>query len=579
MSGYRPDPQSPQGDVADPTTTPKPDAKPPEQTPPPPGDRAIAEADIIQIDGDKLYAISPYGHLSIVDIKGPAHLALLGQTQLLGVPFEMYRRGEKLQVLSNYVDGGAAVISVDVSDPAHPSPQKPAAVNGTIMDSRLMGEVLYVVSVTGPDRTAVATFDEKLALLDGLEVVSRGEGYTRTLVMTDRHLYIGGTYELGEDYDEGIVDVVDVSDPKGKLVRGVELRTAGALLNRWQLDERGGVLRVISQKGLPLTANGVDAPIIQTFTVAANATFTALGRARMRLPRQEGLRAVRFDDTRAYAVTFQQTDPVFVIDLADAAQPLQRGELQLPGFLVHLQPLGDRLLGLGVDASDEHGSLNVTLVDVSDADAPRLIERQAFGTPLAIGMAALPEDQDRLQKAFRILSNGLVVVPFSADTTKCDNAAGGVQALSFSRDTLTKRALLPLPGRPRRAFEHQTELLGVSESHVRAFDLATLEATSFAAEVAIGECVEPKTDHQEPKTEAGQKPQSTGPDLGADTGTRGDYGVSWQHSQSKAQTSAPAQTKSGCAQAGAPAEAWLIVLIAILCYARRRWTRSSARTR
>src|SRR4051812_26970055 len=66
--------------------------------PPPDGDasRAIIEADIIQIDSGRLYAMSKLGSLSIVDISQPGRLALLGQTQLAGEPFEMYRRGSLL---------------------------------------------------------------------------------------------------------------------------------------------------------------------------------------------------------------------------------------------------------------------------------------------------------------------------------------------------------------------------------------------------------------------------------------------------------------------------------------------------
>jgi hypothetical protein len=53
--------------------------------------RAIAEADIIELDGDKLYTLSASGAVSVVDVATPSHLALLGQTRLAGEPFEMYR--------------------------------------------------------------------------------------------------------------------------------------------------------------------------------------------------------------------------------------------------------------------------------------------------------------------------------------------------------------------------------------------------------------------------------------------------------------------------------------------------------
>src|SRR5437764_114975 len=82
---------------------------PPEQTSPSPstssptGDpqRAIAEADIIQLDTTRLYAMSKSGTLSVVDVSTPAHLAMLGQITLPGQPFEMYRRGDVLLAMAN----------------------------------------------------------------------------------------------------------------------------------------------------------------------------------------------------------------------------------------------------------------------------------------------------------------------------------------------------------------------------------------------------------------------------------------------------------------------------------------------
>ena len=111
----------------------------------------------------------------------------------------------------------------------------------------------------------------------------------------------------------------------------------------------------------------------------------------------------------------------------------------------------------------------------------------------------MAEDQDRIQKAFRAFDDGVVVVPFSAPRriptsgTGCDNAGGGVQLVEWQGDTLSKRALLPLPGNPRRAFEHNEELLAVSDSNVRAFSLANLAVAHQTADVVIGTCV-PDTD-------------------------------------------------------------------------------------
>ncbi|HKU37778.1 MAG TPA: beta-propeller domain-containing protein, partial [Polyangiales bacterium] len=298
---------------------------------------------------------------------------------------------------------------------------------------------------------------------------------------------------------EGIIDVLDVSDPHGRLRTGTRIRVAGAILSRWQLDEHDGILRVVSQKGAGRTGNGIGVPEIDTFRVESAQSVTPLGHLNMSLPRQEGLRTVRFDGTRAYAITYNQTDPLFAIDLGDPSHPEQRGELHIPGFMFHLEPHGDRVIGLGIDRNDARGSLNVSLFDVSDPDEPVMLERVAFATPrlgedYQILNGEISEDQDRIQKSFRVLPGGLVVVPFTAlspygaQSSRCDNAGGGVQLVEWSSDTLRKRALLPLPGNPRRAFEHDSQLIAVSESNVRAFSLADLDVAHQTADLSIGTC-------------------------------------------------------------------------------------------
>src|SRR5688572_25930863 len=53
-------------------------------------ERAIAEADIVQVNDGRLYAMSKSGSVAIVDISTPGRLTLLGKARLPGQPFEMY---------------------------------------------------------------------------------------------------------------------------------------------------------------------------------------------------------------------------------------------------------------------------------------------------------------------------------------------------------------------------------------------------------------------------------------------------------------------------------------------------------
>jgi uncharacterized secreted protein with C-terminal beta-propeller domain len=83
-------------------------------------------------------------------------------------------------------------------------------------------------------------------------------------------------------------------------------------------------------------------------------------------------------------VTFRQTDPLYVLDLRDAAAPKVVGELKIPGYSGYLHPVGeDLLLGVGqsgVDAGNRgQPGVQFSLFDISDPASPRRIDTQTYG--------------------------------------------------------------------------------------------------------------------------------------------------------------------------------------------------------
>lgn len=91
----------------------------------------------------------------------------------------------------------------------------------------------------------------------------------------------------------------------------------------------------------------------------------------------ESLFGIRFDGTTAYAVTFLQTDPFYVIDLSDPAAPRVVGELKLPGFSAYLHPVSaTEVVGFG---PDESGRASAKLFNVSDPTAPVLVDSIVLG--------------------------------------------------------------------------------------------------------------------------------------------------------------------------------------------------------
>jgi hypothetical protein len=424
-----------------------------------------------------------------------------------------------------FVDPNSAVVlALDVTDPANVTTVATFQVPGQIADSRTIGNVLYLTTYengicdgcSDGAKTVVTTFDvttpTQMQRIDQVTFLSNapaaynlawGMAWQRSIVATPDRLYLGGQANVDPQNPygvaEGVIDVLDVSDPAGHLGPGAHLTIPGAILSRWQMDETDGVLRVVSEQGAGFTGNGTAAPEVDTFTIQSTTSIVPLGKTTLTLPEQEGLRTVQFDGPRAYAITFNQTDPLFTIDLSNPAAPVQKGDISMPGWMFYLDPMGTQVIGLGVDRTDPNGNLNVSLFDVTDLSAPKMLTRVSFGSlgvteDYEILNYELPEDQDNIQKAFRVFPDGLVAVPFSTvgtdGTFACSgNTASGVQLMQLSGSTLTKHAVLPVPGNPKRAIELTGELVAVSDSDVRAFSLASLDTVDQTADVAIGQCV------------------------------------------------------------------------------------------
>ncbi len=477
------------------------------------GERAIAEADIVHIDGNRLYALSRYGGLTVIDVSTADALPVLGRYRAHAEPFEMYVENGQVFVMyqgwGEYVEdpetGGytwqttSRLMALDASNPAAIIARGDFSVPGYISDSRRVGDVLYVVTkedqwcwaCDGSDNATVVTSldvsdEADVKLVDQLRLEDEGGwGGLRSVSATDQRLYIAGPdWDAGPD-DNSSIEVVDISDPQGTLAAGASIDIAGRIDSRWQMDEHEGVLRVISQPGW----SGAEPPRVETFAVASATDVTPLASMQMQLPRPEQLQSVRFDGPRAYAITFERTDPLFTLDLSDPEAPAQVGELEIPGFVWHMEARGDRVLGIGFDRDAPQGSINASLFDVSDFANPTMIERVNFGG----SWAQFSEDQDRIHKSFQVLDDlGLLLIPFTGwiydepdEPWGCGQYQSGIQLVDWADDTLALRGVAPMRGQARRGLMHGQRLLGVSDTSVDVFDITDRDTPTKTAELAL----------------------------------------------------------------------------------------------
>ncbi len=122
----------------------------------------------------------------------------------------------------------------------------------------------------------------------------------------------------------------------------------GNPLTQWSMDEDSkGNFRMLTSTRSPQQA---------THLITLDASLNKLGTL-LNIEPGEQFKASRFMGDKLYLVTFEQIDPLFVVDLANLASPKIVGELKIPGFSTYLHPYGtakdgvQRLLGLGYDTT------------------------------------------------------------------------------------------------------------------------------------------------------------------------------------------------------------------------------------
>jgi uncharacterized secreted protein with C-terminal beta-propeller domain len=256
------------------------------------------------------------------------------------------------------------------------------------------GNLAHPKVFSGLDTVAVSSFDMGSALQSRktVGVIAGGQ----QIYATDTSTYVATT-DWNRDGSVAKTSLHKfVTAPSGSNTYKGSGEVSGSLLNQYAMSEYKGVLRVASTvserrgwvnsrqttEGLVTTLQEEDGALRQLGQVGG------LGRQD-----NESIKAVRFIEERGYVVTFRQSDPLYVLDLRNAAEPKVVGELKIPGYSGYLHPIGEnQVLGVGQSGLDQTinntppprtrgGQIGVqfSLFDISDPASPRRIDTQTYG--------------------------------------------------------------------------------------------------------------------------------------------------------------------------------------------------------
>lgn len=407
--------------------------------------RAIEEADLYRVDGDRLYLLNSWRGLAVVDLATPA---LEGRLRTNGTPAEMFLRDTHAYVMLASFDGGTDVLDVSVADPASPTLVASFPLAGAYRTSRLAGDVLYVLTDTDAHSFRVTGAPTSGALAPAASLaIPGGVAYAHA---TDAFLFVAAP----DDAFDTRVTLVDVSSPDGAMARRGSKTLPGYLSDEFKLHFGAGTLRVV-------THDGTDGGLSHLFLLDVSAPDAPFVRGTLDLARGEQLFATRFTDDAAYVVTFERVDPLWVVDLRDPDAPVLAGSLVVPGWSTHLVALDGRLVALGLDPSDWHAT--ASLYDVADPAHPSLSSRVDFGW----GWSSAFYDV----KGFGVHeAEGLVLVPFAGATNE-------LAVLALGAKTLSLRGAIATEGTVLRGFPHARGLCALSTEEVVVANPSTLAPT------------------------------------------------------------------------------------------------------
>jgi len=407
------------------------------------------ESDIWKTRGDKIYFFNRLRGLQIIDVSDRHDPIVLGTLPEAGSGEEMYLLGGD----SSRADAALLITGLPWSpaspyatklglvalDGEQPEAETSLEVPGYYVDSRLIGSMLHVVTVSWisasgewSPRTYVTSIDLSRS---GEIIASPSAEYpcdARVVGATGKYFWFGGE-QAGSRGRHTLYAFPIVSD--GTLAASLQVEVGGMVQDKFKVGDTADGLAAVVQNW----EGWQSVTSVETYA-EKDGEFAEGGK--LELVRNEWLFATRYQGDRLYAVTFEQTDPLWIVDLSNPAIPEIKGHLEVPGWSNFIQPVGDTLVAVGRDG----GKVQVSLFDVSDEANPLLSQRVDVGSGWSWSEAEWNE------KAVKILpEEGLIMIPVAEWNAGARQNRVALLEFDAAKRTLVAKGTINHDFSPRRA--------------------------------------------------------------------------------------------------------------------------------
>lgn len=192
----------------------------------------------------------------------------------------------------------------------------------------------------------------------------------------ENNMYVAMNKGVWWDYkgenSETETEIVKITLDKENISFVATGEVKGNTHNQFSMDERDGYLRIATTSQ---GSNGKDENNLFVLDENLNKVGEVTGFAK-----NEQIKAVRFIGDVAYVITYERTDPLFVIDVSQPTNPVIKGSVEISGFSSLLVPIDENtLLGIGYETEvDDNGitvdGIKLALFDISNTSAPTVLD-------------------------------------------------------------------------------------------------------------------------------------------------------------------------------------------------------------
>lgn len=398
----------------------------------------VDEGDKVKVQGEYIYKIQDSGFIVAKANNGTANVVYQEHIDNY-IPYEMYTKDALLVIIGGiyqeketpFYDYSSSMVTImptkyysltavnyriyDVSDKTNIIKKNDVSIDGTYITSRLIDDQFYLITndyISSNVETLPKITDNcegGTAQPINLDDTYYYEGHTTRNLMSLHKLDLAGTtkmltksYLVGYGKDiyvssnniyASFVEYKTYSSAGGGAVsyngenithvqryaletleNDLSIAVAGAIKDRHSMDEYNGVFRIA-------TTNG-------SWSESSNGVYTFDNEGKL-LDKIEGIapkeiiHSVSFDGDLGYIVTFERTDPLYVIDLSNPSNLKITSELKKDGVSQYLKNYDDGkyLMGIGQNSNiDEFDrvtlkGVEVALYDISNPNETVMLDR------------------------------------------------------------------------------------------------------------------------------------------------------------------------------------------------------------